>query len=112
MPGNYAAKAAVDIALHDLTGKLVGQPWFRLWGLNPVKTPFTSFTIGIDTPDVVTEKTKEADVYSILKVKLGRDNDREMIETVRSVTDKPVYVDVNQGWKDKEKALEMTTVAQ
>ncbi|MCU0367170.1 MAG: dipeptide epimerase [Bacteroidales bacterium] len=107
MPGNYAAKAAVDIALHDLTGKLVGQPWFRLWGLNPVKTPFTSFTIGIDTPDVVTEKTKEADVYSILKVKLGRDNDREMIETVRSVTGKPVYVDVNQGWKDKEKALEM-----
>ncbi|MCU0378075.1 MAG: dipeptide epimerase, partial [Bacteroidales bacterium] len=107
MPGNYAAKAAVDIALHDLTGKLVGQPWFRLWGLNPLKTPYTSFTIGIDTPEVVAEKTREAGVYSILKVKLGRDNDREMIETVRSVTDKPVYVDVNQGWKEKEKALEM-----
>ena len=107
MPGNYAAKASVDIALHDLTGKLAGQPWFRLWGLNRDKTPYTSFTIGIDTPEVVMEKTREADIYKILKVKLGRDNDREMIESVRSVTDKPVYVDVNQGWKNKEAALEM-----
>jgi L-alanine-DL-glutamate epimerase-like enolase superfamily enzyme len=107
MPGNYAAKAAVDIALHDLTGKLIDQPWFRLWGLNPEKTPYTSFTIGIDTPEVVMEKTREADIYKILKVKLGRDNDREMIESVRAVTDKPVYVDVNQGWRNKEAALEM-----
>ena len=107
MPGNHAAKAAVDIALHDLTGKLVGQPWFRLWGLNPEKTPDTSFTIGIDTAEVVKQKTLEANAFRILKVKLGRDNDKEMIETVRSVTDVPLYVDVNQGWKDKNKALEM-----
>jgi L-alanine-DL-glutamate epimerase-like enolase superfamily enzyme len=107
MPGNYAAKASVDIALHDLIGKLVGEPWYRIWGLDPAKTPSTSFTIGIDTPEVVKEKTREADVYKILKVKLGRDNDREMIESVRSVTDKPVYVDVNQGWKDRDQALEM-----
>jgi len=107
MPGNYAAKAAVDIALHDLTGKLIGQPWFRLWGLNPEKTPATSFTIGIDTAEVVKQKTLEANAFRILKVKLGRDNDKEMIETVRSVTDVPLYVDVNQGWKDKNQALEM-----
>ncbi len=107
MPGNYAAKASVDIALHDLIGKLIGEPWYRIWGLDPAKTPDTSFTIGIDTPDVVKEKTREADVFKILKVKLGRDNDREMIESVRSVTDKPLYVDVNQGWKDRDQALEM-----
>jgi L-alanine-DL-glutamate epimerase-like enolase superfamily enzyme len=107
MPGNYAAKASLDIALHDLTGKLLGQPWFRLWGLNPEKTPLTSFTIGIDTADVVREKTLEASAFKLLKIKLGRDNDREMIETVRSVTDVPIFVDVNQGWKDRNYALEM-----
>ncbi|MBE0668104.1 MAG: dipeptide epimerase, partial [Bacteroidales bacterium] len=107
MPGNYAAKASVDIALHDLTGKLIGEPWYRIWGLNPEKTPSTSFTIGIDTAEVVKEKTREADIFNILKVKLGRDNDREMIESVRSVTDKPLYVDVNQGWTDRNQALEM-----
>lgn len=107
MPGNHAAKASVDIALHDLVGKLIGQPWFRLWGLNAEKTPNTSFTIGIDTADVVREKTLEASAFKQLKVKLGRDNDREMIETVRSVTDVPVFVDVNQGWKDRNYALEM-----
>jgi len=105
--GNYAAKASVDIALHDLIGKILGQPWHKLWGLNPSKTPNTSFTIGMDTPEVVREKVHEADIYKILKVKLGRDNDREMIQTIRSVTDKPICVDVNQGWKDKHMALDM-----
>ncbi|MGW8317564.1 MAG: dipeptide epimerase, partial [Bacteroidales bacterium] len=104
---NRAAKASVDIALHDLIGKLVGQPLYRLWGLNPDHTPMTSFTIGIDTPEVVRLKTEEADGFRILKVKLGGGNDREMITTVRSVTDVPLYVDVNQGWKEKEEALEM-----
>ena len=107
MPGNHAAKASLDIALHDLTGKLLGQPWFRLWGLNREKTPVTSFTIGIDTADVVKEKTLEASAFKLLKIKMGRDNDREMIDTVRSVTDVPVFVDVNQGWKDRNYALEM-----
>jgi L-alanine-DL-glutamate epimerase-like enolase superfamily enzyme len=107
MPGNHAAKASLDIALHDLTGKLLGEPWFRLWGLNPEKTPLTSFTIGIDTAEVVRNKTLEASAFKLLKIKLGRDNDREMIETVRSVTDVPIFVDVNQGWKDRNYALEM-----
>ena len=72
------------------------------------KAPSTTFTIGIDTPDVVREKTKEcAEQFNILKVKLGRDNDKEMIETIRSVTALPIAVDANQGWKDKHYALDM-----
>ncbi|MEA1897238.1 MAG: dipeptide epimerase [Bacteroidota bacterium] len=105
--GNRAAKASVDIALHDLIGKIVNQPLYKLWGLNPDKTPMTSFTIGIDAPDVVKAKTEEASRFKVLKVKLGGGNDKEMINTVRSVTDVPIYVDVNQGWKDKHMALEM-----
>ena len=104
---NQAAKASVDIALHDLVGKLLNQPWYNIWGFDKNKTPVTSFTIGIDKPDVVRQKVKEADEYKILKVKLGRETDKEMIETIRSVTDKPITVDVNQGWKDKNIALEM-----
>jgi L-alanine-DL-glutamate epimerase-like enolase superfamily enzyme len=107
MPGNYAAKASVDIALHDLVGKITGKPWFRIWGLDPHKTPYTSFTIGNDTPEVVRQKVAEAEPYKVLKVKLGLGNDKEMIETIRSVSDKPICVDVNQGWKDRNYALEM-----
>jgi len=106
-PGNYAAKASVDIALHDLVGKLMDQPWYRIWGLDPESTPNTSFTIGIDKPDVVKEKVREASPYKILKVKLGQGNDKEMIQSVRSVTDTLICVDVNQGWTDKKMALEM-----
>lgn len=107
MPGNCAAKAAVDIALHDLVGKIMGQPWYKIWGFDPADTPNTSFTIGIDSPEVVKVKVKEAAPYRILKVKLGQSTDKEMIETIRSVTDKPLCVDVNQGWTEKQKALEM-----
>ena len=85
-----AAKAAVDIALHDLVGKMLGAPWYKIWGFDAAKAPSTTFTIGIDTPDVVRAKTKEcAEKFNILKVKLGRDNDKEMIETIRSVTNLP-----------------------
>ncbi|PKL82133.1 MAG: dipeptide epimerase [Ignavibacteriae bacterium HGW-Ignavibacteriae-3] len=104
---NPAAKASVDIALHDLVGKLLGKPWYKIWGYDKEKTPDTSFTIGIDTNEVVKQKVKEADEFKILKVKLGRETDKEMIETIRSVTDKPITVDVNQGWKDKFFALDM-----
>jgi len=106
-PGNYAAKASIDIALHDLTGKILGEPWYKLWGLDPSRTPYTSFTIGIDNAEVVKQKVAEAEPYKILKVKLGLGNDREMIETIRTVSEKPICVDVNQGWKDKNYALEM-----
>ena len=107
MPGNFAAKASVDIALHDLIGKLVGEPFYRLFGLNPDKTPLTSFTIGLDTPEIIKQKVAEAGPYKVLKIKLGRDNDREMVEVIKSQTDKPLCVDVNQGWTDRNKALEM-----
>jgi len=106
MPGNTAAKAAVDIALHDLVGKLLKQPWYKIWGFDPADTPNTSFTIGIDTPEIVRQKVAEAAPYKILKVKLGLATDREMIETIRSVTDRPLCVDVNQGWTDRIEALE------
>lgn len=106
--GNAAAKAAVDIALHDLVGKMLGAPWYKIWGLDKTKAPSTTFTIGIDTPDVVRAKTEEcAAKFNILKVKLGRDNDKEMIQTIRSVTDLPIAIDANQGWKDKHYALDM-----
>jgi L-alanine-DL-glutamate epimerase-like enolase superfamily enzyme len=106
-PGNPAAKASIDIALHDLTGKMIKQPWYKIWGFSAENTPNTSFTIGIDTPEVVREKVEEASLYKILKVKLGRENDREMIETIRSVSATPLCVDVNQGWTDKQMALDM-----
>ncbi len=106
MPGNTAAKAAVDIALHDLVGNILKQPWYKIWGFDPADTPNTSFTIGIDTPEIVRQKVAEAAPYKILKVKLGLATDREMIETIRSVTDRPLCVDVNQGWTDRVKALE------
>jgi L-alanine-DL-glutamate epimerase-like enolase superfamily enzyme len=105
---NTAAKASIDIALHDLVGKLMGQPWHKIWGLDASKAPSTTFTIGIDTPEVVKQKTREdAPLYNILKVKLGREGDREMIEAIRSITDKPIAVDANQGWTDKHYALDM-----
>ncbi|MBQ9878469.1 MAG: dipeptide epimerase, partial [Bacteroidales bacterium] len=106
-PGDTAAKAAVDIALHDLAGKILGAPWYKLWGYDPAKAPSTTFTIGIDTPDVVREKTREcADRFNILKVKVGLDNDVEMIRTIREITNLPLAVDANQGWTDRSAALD------
>lgn len=106
--GNNAAKAAVDIALHDLTGKIMGQPWFRIWGLDESKAPATSFTIGIDTADVVRQKVAEAAPYKVLKVKMGLDNDKELVEIIRECRPEvPICVDANQGWTDREKALDM-----
>lgn len=101
-----AAKSAVNIALHDLLGKILEKPCYSFYNIKPEKLPFTSFTIGIDTPEVLVDKIKEANPYKILKVKLGTENDRTIIETIRSKTDKPLYVDVNQGWSDKNFALE------
>ena len=105
--GNAAAKAAVDIALHDLVGKLLQAPWYKIWGLDKEKAPSTTYTIGMDTPDVVRQKTEEcAGRFNILKVKLGGKDDKQMIETIRSVTDLPIAVDANQGWTDRQKALD------
>ena len=106
--GESPAKAAIDIALHDLVGQLMGQPVYRLYGLNPKRCPSTSFTIGIDTPEVVREKTLEcAGKFNVLKIKVGRSTDKEMVESIRSVTNLPLVVDANQGWTDREQALDM-----
>jgi len=104
---NTAAKASIDIALHDLVGKMMHQPWHKIWGLDPKKAPITSFTIGLDTADRVHQKVIEAEPYKLLKVKLGLGTDKMMIETIRKFTDKPICVDVNQGWKDKQMGLDM-----
>ena len=106
-PENRAAKASVDIAIHDLVGKLMGQPWYKIWGLSIDKIPQSSFTIGIDTPEVVKQKIKEADDYKVIKIKLGLDNDKEMIDIIRQCTDRPICVDANRGWKTKEQAMEV-----
>jgi len=107
-PNNRAAKASVDIALHDLLGKLMGQPWYKIWGYNPEKTPNTSFTIGIDTEEVVRKKVEEARPYKVIKVKMGLDKDQETIKIINEMMpDVPLCVDVNQGWKSKEHGLEM-----
>jgi len=106
--GNTAAKAAIDIALHDLVGKLLHAPWYKLWGLDKETTPFTTYTIGIDTREKLQEKVLEvADRFRILKVKLGSGRDKEIVKAIREVSDLPLAVDANQGWKDKYEALDM-----
>ncbi|MGV8877671.1 MAG: dipeptide epimerase [Sphingobacteriaceae bacterium] len=106
-PGNPAVKASVDIALHDLAGKIECRPCYQFFGADPKMMPFTTCTIGIDKPKIIIQKVKEAAHFKVLKVKLGRDDDKELITIIRSVTDLPLYVDINQGWIDREKSLEM-----
>ncbi len=106
-PGNPAIKAGIDIALHDLDGKLQQKPCWQLLGSDPAKMPATSFTIGIDTPEIIVQKVKENPDCKIIKVKLGRDSDKELIKTIRSVTDLPLFVDANQGWTDLHQSLDL-----
>ncbi|HRH42052.1 MAG TPA: dipeptide epimerase [Pyrinomonadaceae bacterium] len=104
--GNNSAKCAIDIALHDWVGKKLNVPLWKMWGLNPENAPLSSFTIAIDTKEIVQQKVLEAVDFPILKIKVGLENDREMIKAIREITDKPLYVDANEGWKTREKALE------
>jgi L-Ala-D/L-Glu epimerase / N-acetyl-D-glutamate racemase len=100
------AKCALDIALMDWIGKSMNMPLYKIWGLDKSKTPLTTLSIGIDTPEVIKQKVREAEKYPRLKIKVGKDNDEEVINAVRSVTDKILVVDANEGWKTKEVALE------
>ena len=109
VPRNGAARAALSAALHDLVGKRLGQPVWRLWGLDPAVAPVSSFTIGLDTPERITAKVAEAAPYPILKIKLGTDHDEEILATIRDATDKPIRVDANAGWT-VERALRMLPV--
>ena len=103
--GQTAAKAAIDIALMDWIGKSLNIPLYQLWGLDPKKAPQTTFSIGIDTMEMVKQKVEEAAPYPLLKIKMGKENDEEILASVRSVTHKILRVDANEGWKEKELAL-------
>jgi L-alanine-DL-glutamate epimerase-like enolase superfamily enzyme len=103
--GEWAAKAAINIAIMDWVGQKLGVPIYQLLGLDPADTPQTTFSIGIDTPEVTRQKVREAEEYPLLKVKVGLDTDEPTIEAVRSVTKKTMRVDANEGWKDKDVAL-------
>jgi L-Ala-D/L-Glu epimerase len=106
-PDNNAAKASIDIALHDLTGKLNNIPVYQMYNIHK-KEMSTSYTIGIDSPEIISEKSNEADQFSYIKVKLGSLHDTQIIETIRSITNKPIYADRNQGWTNREEALQFT----
>jgi len=105
VPGEWAGKAAIDIALMDWVGQKLGIPLYTYFGLDPRDAPLTTFSIGIDTPEITKQKTLEAADFPILKVKVGLATDEPTIEAVRSVTKKPLRVDANEGWKDKEEAV-------
>ncbi|HEY7348192.1 MAG TPA: dipeptide epimerase [Ktedonobacterales bacterium] len=99
---NAAARAAVDMALYDLVGKLLGVPVYKLLGVNPAKTPCTSFTIGLDTPAEMARKAEQAKDFPILKVKLGSRQDLDCIKAIRDVSNATIRVDANTGWTLKE----------
>ena len=107
---NTAAKASIDIALHDLVGNIFGQPWWKIWGFNPKDAPYTCYTIGYDESDeMVNEKITEASWNKLIKVKLGMSEaeDKRMINLIRARDSRPIVIDANQGWKDKYYALDM-----
>lgn len=104
---NYPALAALDIAMHDLFCKILNVPCHKFYNIEQTKEITTSFTIGIDSLETIQQKIAEAEEFDILKIKLGRENDKEIINTIRNYTDKPLYVDVNQGWKDVQYVLDM-----
>jgi len=105
VPGQFAAKAAIDIALLDWVGQKLGVPLYRYFGLDPQDAPATTFSIGIDTPEITRQKVREAEAFPVLKIKVGLDTDEATLAAVRSVTSKPLRVDANEGWKDKEEAV-------
>ncbi|HEV2129457.1 MAG TPA: dipeptide epimerase [Longimicrobiaceae bacterium] len=99
---NPAAKAAISAALHDLVGKRLGQPVWRLWGLDPGAAPRSSFTIGIDELEVMRDKVREAADYPILKIKVGTSRDEAILRMIREeAPQKTLYVDANTAWTVK-----------
>jgi len=103
-PPIYSARAAVEMAWLDWWGKSRGQPLWKLWGYGSPVGPVTSYTIGIDTIEKMQKKITAASKYPVYKIKLGTDKDREIIEAIREVTDKPLRVDANEGWTTLEQA--------
>jgi L-alanine-DL-glutamate epimerase-like enolase superfamily enzyme len=106
---NPSARGALSAALHDLAGKRLGVPVYRMWGLDPARAPRSTFTIGIDTAEKLRQKVLEAEQYPILKIKLGTDRDVEILQTIRGLTRKELRVDANTGWTVK-RAIQMLPV--
>ncbi len=104
---NNAAKAALDIALHDLQAKIAGKPYYEIIGIGKSEPMSTSFTIGIDKESKLEQKIIEASDFNILKIKAGTADDIRLIRQIRKYTNKPLYVDVNQGWRDRHHAINM-----
>ena len=100
--GQRSALAAVDMALHDWVGKRLGVPLYRLFGLDPSRTPPSSFTIGLSEGDELERKLSEAEDFPILKLKLGTEMDREIVTAVRAATSVPLWVDANAAWELEE----------
>lgn len=98
--------AAIDMALHDLVGKRLGIPLYQFFGLNPARVPETSFTIGIDKPEVMAARARESGL-PILKIKVGTgDEDVARIRAIRSATQARLRLDANAGWT-REQAAEL-----
>ena len=108
---NGSVKSAISAALHDLAGKRLGIPVYKMWGLDPAKAPLSSFTIAIAKDDAeLRQRVKEAESYPVLKVKLGTDRDEHIIRTVRDAApNKILRVDANAAWTAKQ-ALRMVDV--
>ncbi|MBC7360878.1 MAG: dipeptide epimerase [Candidatus Aminicenantes bacterium] len=106
-PGENAAKAALDMAILDWIGKSLKVPLYKFFGLDKNKTLSTTFSIGIDEVPVMQKTAMEAKDFRVLKIKVGTKDDKKIIEGIRAVTDRPIRVDANEGWKTKEEALEM-----
>jgi L-Ala-D/L-Glu epimerase len=104
--GQNAGRAALDIALFDWMGKRLGIPVYRLFGLDPADAPITTMSIGVDTPELTKQKVEEAADFPVLKIKMGIGKDEETLKAIRAVTNKPLRIDANEGWKTKEEALE------
>ena len=106
-PGQNAAKAALDMAILDWVGKSLKIPLYKVFGINKNKTIPTTFSISLAEIPVMQKTALEAKNFQVLKIKLGSKDDKKIIEGLREVTDRPIRVDVNEGWKDKEQALDM-----
>jgi L-alanine-DL-glutamate epimerase-like enolase superfamily enzyme len=106
-PGNNAAKASVDIALHHLWAAQQDKPLGELLHINPATMPLSSFTLGIDRPEILQQKLSEAAGFRVIKIKLGSDDDRQIIRSIRALSDLPIYADANQGWHDRQEALDL-----
>ncbi len=106
-PGEYAAKAGLEMALFDWIGKKLNLPLYKLLQAPGRTGPRTTFTFGIDEPEIMKEKVAEAGPYPYLKIKLGTNYDKDIISAIRELTDKPILVDANEGWKTVDSALDM-----